>query len=489
MKNVWLFLLFSGCMVGPKYHKPEVALPEQFIENPQIVADEFDEQDLIDWWKQLEDPFLDELLTQTCSSNFDLRIALEQILQARFEFQSETAKLFPQFNLDAAAVRTRQSLDVFTPISTASASGAETATPSPIRNFFQVGFDALWEMDFFGRLRHARKAAYFTWQSIQEQARNILITVMSEVANNYVAICTYQNLLDLAREKLWVDSQELELSISLFEAGLIDASEVLGILSIIDQDKSAIFEQESTLKQTIYRLAVLLGENPEDLAQDFEKTRPIPVASGKIPPGLPSELLRRRPDIRSAERQIAAATEQVGVAVADLFPKVYLTATNLFAANPSGSNIGWGGSKLHQLFHPRSLTWSIGPAFSWPFFDFGKRRAVVKAQTSIQKQTLLAYEKTVITALEEVESALIALAKQELRLSSFSHQVLVDTQAFELAQDRYTAGLDSYQQVLKARKKLILSEATLVQNQQSLTARFIAVHKALGGDWQCSSLQ
>ena len=312
---------------------------------------------------------------------------------------------------------------------------------------------------------------------------------MSEVANNYVAICTYQNLLALAKEQLWVDSEQLELTNSQYEAGLVDESYVLNILATIDQDKATIFEQESILKQTIYRLAVLLGENPEELVQDFEERRPIPVAFGKVPPGLPSELLRRRPDIRSAERQIAAATEQIGVAVADLFPKVYLTATNLFAANPSGSNVGWGGAKLHQLFHPKSFTWSVGPAFSWPFLDFGKRRAIVKAQTSVQKQTLINYEKTVITALEEVESALVALSKQELRFSTFAHQAKVDRRALDLAWDRYDAGLTDYQEVLNAWKTLIQSEATLAQNKQALTSQFIAVHKALGGDWECSSMQ
>lgn len=486
MKRLLPLLLLSGCMVGPKYHKPEIALPEQFVESPASDALALEDQDLIDWWKQLNDPFLDQLIEETCYSNFDLRITLEQVLQARAEYQAEIAKLFPDIKLDAAAVRTRQSLNIFnSPAATAAAAGGEF---SPIQNFFQIGFDAIWELDIFGKIRHSKRAAHYTWESTEATARDIFITVVSEVANNYIVICKYQQLVRLAEESIAIDEVELELAQSRFEAGLADETAVLNARSALDADEAALYNLESTLKQAVYRLAVLLGREPETVVSDFEKERPIPVAMGKVPPGLPSELLRRRPDIRSAERQIAAATEQIGVAVADLFPRVYLTATNLFAANPSGSNYGYGSSKLHKLFKPKSLTWSIGPGFSLPFLDFGRRRSVVRAQKAIQRQTIIAYEKTVITALEEVESALVGYAKQEERLASLIDQTEADKRAFELATDRYEAGLTDYQLVLSTWKTLIASERNLAENEQALTSQFIAIYKALGGDWECSNL-
>ena len=484
-----LFLLLSSCMVGPKYHKPETAMPEKFSEANDQTTTVSETQELMDWWKQLDDPFLNELIEETCSSNFDLRIALEQVLQARAEFHVEAAKLFPEINLDAAAVRTRQSLNIFNATSAATAAAGTTgAEPvSPIQNFFQVGFDAVWELDFFGRNRHAKRAALFTWEAIKENARDILIIVVSEVANNYIAICTYQNLVRLAEETVFIDLEELTLAESRFAAGLSNESDLLQAISTLDADEAALADLQSVLRQTIYRLAVLIGKQPEDVVGRFEIERPIPIAMDKIPAGLPSDLLRRRPDIRSAERQIAAATEQIGVAVADLFPRVYLTATNLFSANASSSNYGYGSNKLHKLFDPRSLTWSVGPAFSLPLLDFGRRRAVVKAQTSIQKQVLIAYEKTVITALQEVEAALIAYFKQEERLFLLLDQTEADKRAFELACDRYDAGLTDYQLLLFSWKTLIGSEQTLAENEQALTTQYIAIYKALGGDWECSS--
>ncbi|MGE0669956.1 MAG: efflux transporter outer membrane subunit [Parachlamydiales bacterium] len=486
MKRLLPFVLLSGCMVGPKYHKPEMAMPDQFLESPAKNAIALDDHDLIDWWKQLNDPFLDQLIEETCYSNFDLRITLEQVLQARAEYQAETAKLFPDIKLDAAAVRTRQSLNIFnSPAATAAAAGGDF---SPVQNFFQVGFDAIWELDFFGKLRHSKRAAHYTWQSTEATARDIFITVVSEVANNYIAICKNQQLVRLAEENIAIDEEQLTLALSRYDAGLADESAVLDARASLDADEAALYELESTLKQAIYRLAVLLGKEPESVVAKFEKERPIPVAMGKVPPGLPSELLRRRPDIRSAERQIAAATEQIGVAVADLFPRVYLTATNLFAANPSGSNYGYGSSKLHKLFKPKSLTWSIGPGFSLPFLDFGRRSSVVRAQKAIQRQTIIAYEKTVITALEEVESALVGYAKQEERLASLLDQTEAVKRAYELALARYEAGLTDYQQFLLSWKTLIGSEKALAENEQALTSQFIAIYKALGGDWECSNL-
>lgn len=491
MKRIFPLLILSSCMVGPKYHKPEMALPDKFIESDEQEDLADSDENLINWWKQLNDPFLNELIEECCSFNFDLRIALEQVWQARAQYQSETAKIFPDIKLDAAAVRTRQSLNIFNSASSAAAStgASDIDTPgvSPIQNYFQLGFDAIWELDFFGKLRRARKAALYTWEATEENARDVRIIVVSEMANNYVAIRALQNLLSLNLEQTWIDEQQLILAQSRFEAGLASETEVLNAKAALDADEAAVADLESTLKQSIYRLAVLLGQEPEAVVARFDEEQPIPLALGKIPAGLPSDLLRRRPDIRGAERQIAAATEQIGIAVADLFPRVYLTATNLFAANPSGSNYGYGSSRLSNLFKRNSLTWSVGPGFSLPLLDFGRRKAVVRAQKSIQKQVLLSYEKTVLTALQEVESALIAYFKQQERLELLIDQTEENRQAFELAKDRFEAGLSDFTPVLFAQQTLIQSEISLAENKQALTTQFISIYKALGGDWQCSN--
>lgn len=477
MKKLIAFLFLGGCMVGPKYQAPDVALPDQFIESTDASLTD---SDLVHWWEQFDDPLLDELIAETCSSNFDVRLAFEQVMEARMQFSAEAAKLFPQLSLDAAAVRTRQSLNIFRNSSTAEGE----ADLSPIQNFFQIGFDAIWELDFFGKFRHAKKAAFYTWEAMEESARDILITMISEVVNNYVAIRTLQRLLELSMLRIELDQEELFLEQVRVEAGLSSDIPYLVARRQLDEDQATKAELEASLQQSIYRLAVLTGKTPESMVSSFDFPSSIPIAHHKIPPGLPSDLLRRRPDIRSAERQIAAATEQIGIAVADLFPRIYLTATNLFAANPSGSNYGYGSSELSTLFKQHSLTWSLGPGFSWPFLDFGRRRAIVRAQKSIQQQTLIAYEKTVFSALEEVESALTSYFKQEERFEWASDQAQTTTETFELTSDRYESGIEDYRSVLTAKKAWLSAEENLAENSQALTHQFIAIYKALGGDWE-----
>lgn len=483
---VGALLFLSGCMVGPNYHKPDVAVPEQFEETKNNSTEFVADQDLLQWWKGLEDPFLDQLMEETFQSNFDLRIALEQVIQARAEFHLEAAKLFPEFNLDGAVTRTRQSDKILNPFSGATIPSAGEVSVSPFQNIFQIGFDAIWEMDVFGKLRRAKRAALFNWESIQENARDVQITVLSEVAKDYVAICASQKKVSLAEETISIDRESLQLIQALFEAGLADESQVQTARASLDLEEASLQLLQTSLKQSIYRLAVLLGKQPEALIQDFEIIRPIPVAIGKIPAGLPSDLLRRRPDIRRAERKLAAATEQIGVAVAELFPQFFLTASNLFAANPSGSNYGFASDKLHSLFSAPSRTWSVGPAFTLPIFDFGKRRANVKVQTAVQKQALITYEKTIMTALEEVESTLVAYFKEEERLGYLTDFNQANLRNLTLADDRFTSGLSSLTEALNARKAWVDSENSVTESRQALTSKLIAVYKALGGEW-CSS--
>lgn len=482
---VFCFSLFqTGCMVGPKYHSPEVALPSEFIEGEKRPVEFVSNSQLVSWWEQLNDPLLNQLIQEASSSNFDLRIAMERVLQARAEFRVDSAKLYPEFTLDAAAVRTRQSLNVFD----SPASSDQVEERSPIYNLFQLGFDAIWELDFFGRLRHAKKAALFTWEAIQEQAREIQITVLSEIARTYVTVCAYQQLVGLSEESLFISQERLHLAEELFSAGLKSETQVQMERSTLDSDRATLEKLRSILRQTIYRLAVLMGKQPEETVALFQQQHPIPIASGKVPAGLPSDLLRRRPDIRGAERQIAAATEQIGIAVADLFPRVYLTANNLFSANPSGSNYGYASTQLSTLFRLSSQTWSIGPGFTLPLIDFGRRRAAVKAQTAIQKQSLLNYEKTVLTALEEVESSLVAYFREEERMLSFKDQTEATQRSYTLAESRYAAGLNDYEEYLSAKQTWIFSAKSLAESQQLLTQNLIAVYKAIGGDWECSLL-
>lgn len=480
------FLLLSSCKVGPNYHKPKTEMPLSF-ETKQGVEDITDEA-LCQWWKQFNDPLLDKLIEEVVTGNFDYRIALEQIVQARAQYRIQSSLLWPEIDLNAAATRSRFSDNLFTSSSTSN-STAEGASPSSvvssnsspvagtIQNFFQVGFDSIWELDFFGKFRRSKQAAFDLWEASKEEAQNVLIMTVSEVAKDYVAIRSLQKQIALLKDKLTVDERTLSLSDVRFTAGLNNQIEVETLTATLEQDKAALPVLETALKQTIYALAVLLGKQPEEFSEQFEKVAPIPMGAGKVPAGLPSDLLRRRPDIRAAERRLASATEQIGVAVADLFPHISLT----------GNTYGFESNQQNKWLIAASRYWNVGPMINWDLIDFGRTRAQIAVQNSLQRQALLSYEQTVVSSLRDVEGALVAYFEEQKRMADFENQVSANQRSYLLTKDLFRSGLVDESQMLSSWKTLIDSENSLTQSYQALTSDLIALYKALGGRWECSS--
>lgn len=480
-----LLLMVSGCKVGPNYSPPPTPVPTNFIEEQPYRTTPVSDEDLVHWWEEtFNDPFLDQLMEDTLLYNFDLRIAVERIYQARANYLVQFASIFPEIESDfqASHFRTSQSFSSATPTNTPAPA---TSTRSPITNFFQIGLDAIWQIDLFGKLRRTADSACDTWEAAIEDERGVRITVLSEVANLYVAICYYQTKAQLAQQLVEFDESLASLSTERFYSGLAGEEELVEVLSTLEFDKAALIVFQTALKQNIYSLAVLLGRLPEDLVADFAINRPIPTASGKIPETLPSDLLRRRPDIAAAERRLAAQTELIGVAVADLFPSVSLIGSSgSFAANPlQGANIGFASDRFSKLFTAPSRVWGIGALITWPVFDFGKRYAAVDIQKFLANQDYLTYEKTVISAFQEVEIALSTYFKEEERLMNFTKQLGLDKRNLDLISDQYQAGLADYTQVVQAKEKWLLSANSLTDSQQALTKDLIAIYTALGGDW------
>src|SRR5579872_3065625 len=282
-----LFLFFSGCMVGPKYKTPEVCLPETFSEQKSAEACTPSEDCLCTWWKQLNDPKLDAFLEEAFQANFDFLIAIEKIEQARAQYRIENSYLWPEIDLAATATRSLYSRNFFTgALSGANASStsgsASTSSSFPFQNFFQIGLDAIWELDFWGKFRRAKNAALYQWEATQEDAQNVLISVLSEVAVNYVNIRALQQQIFLAQQKIAIDERQLSLALVLFEAGLDNQIDVEALLAILDSDKAALPVLETSLKQSIYALALLLGRQPEGLAVEFQEVQPIPSGFGKV---------------------------------------------------------------------------------------------------------------------------------------------------------------------------------------------------------------
>ncbi len=460
-------------------------MPSEFAEEKK-GADPCDSNaDLCQWWKQFDDPVLDSLITEAAQANFDIRIALEKIFQARSQYRVQSAHLWPEFDFNAVATRSRISRNLFNTQNAASAAAVNNIFPT-YESFFQVGFDAIWEFDIFGKFRRAKQAAYYDWEASKEDAQVVLITTLSEVARNYVSIRALQKKIDLAYQKVQVDEIELALTQDLYQSGLNNEIQLDALISTLEKDKASIPVLETSFKQTLFALAVLLGQQPENLIAQFNEIKPIPSAINRVPIGLPSDLLRRRPDIRRAERQLAAATEQIGVAVADLFPHISLTGNSIFGSPFQGSSIGFQSIKLGKLFNGSSNFWSLGPGLHWNVFDFGKTRANIDVYNSLQRQALLSYEQTVITSLQDVEAALVAYFEEQKRRDFLGDQVEANQRALLLTNDLYQTGLANEQQVLDARKTLIESETTLIESEQSFTSDLISLYKALGGNWECS---
>ncbi len=469
-------VVMVGCRVGPDYSVPDTCMPGVFVEERKEgrVVDE----DLVHWWEcTFGDEYLNGLMEETLSCNFDLRIAIEKVCQARENYWVQYTSLLPEFDGDFQATRYRTSQSF--------ASNVLSRQISPVQSFFQVGLDAIWEIDLFGKNQRAAASAYYAWEATVEEARGVKITVLSEVANKYVMICYFQKKVELARKLIEFDEGLWAMSRERFKAGLVGEEAVMGALSTLEADRGALMVYESGLKANIYGLAVLVGRYPETLLCDFGVVREIPRANGKIPRTLPSELLRRRPDIASAERTLAAQTEQIGVAVAALFPTISLVgSSSSFAANPlQGANFGYSSDALKKLITAPSRIWGIGALVTFPVFDFGKRCANIEIQKLLTNQAYLTYEKTVIVALQEVEIALSTYFNEEQRQWHLVKKFGADERNLNLVMDQFQAGLVDYTQVLDAKEKWLVSANLLADSEQALGTDLIGIYKALGGDW------
>lgn len=474
-----LLLMVSGCKVGPNYSRPPPIVPANFVEDKPCRTTLVSDEELVHWWVEaFNDPFLDDLLEETLICNFDLRLALERVYQARANYWIQFTQILPEIMSDFQGTKYRTSQS-FTAIS------SNSSGLPPIQNFFQAGMDLVWEIDLFGRLRRNAQSAYYAWEATVEDERAVKISVLSQVANTYVAICYYQEKLDLTKRLIEYDEELAELAKVRFESGLSNESDVVNALSTLEADRATLNIQQIALKQNIYSLAVLLGRFPEEIVCEFNVNRPIPSISGKVPDSIPVDLLRRRPDIASAERQLASQTEQIGVAVAELFPTVSLIgSSSSYAANPlQGANIGVSSDHFGRLFTSCSRIWGIGTLLVWPVFDFGQRWANVNVQKLLTDQAYISYKKIVVTAFEEVETAFVAYYNEEERLALFTRQAQFDKKNFELVLDQYQAGLVNYTDALNARERWLISENSLTDSRQAIDSALIAIYKALGGDW------
>ncbi|MBU0966687.1 MAG: efflux transporter outer membrane subunit [Proteobacteria bacterium] len=453
-------LSLTGCAaVGPNYKAPEPNAPAGWHTELRqgLSAEETSPQQLASWWTTLNDPLLTSLIEQAVNNNLDLKQATAKVREARARRGISQAGLFPTLDTSGSATRSKSS-------------GSAASN-----SFYSVGFDAGWEVDIFGGVRRTVEAADADLAASRENLRDVLVSLTAEVALNYLDTRTFQARLAVAEGNLAIQQQTFDLTQSRYEAGLDNELALQQARYNLESTKAQIPTLRSGLEEAKNRLAVLTGKIPGSMHELLNETKPIPVIPPTLAVGVPAETLRQRPDIRLAERNFAAQTARIGVATADLYPKFRLTGS-----------IGLESIKSADLFKSASQAWNIGPSVSWNIFDAGAIRQNIEVQSAIQEQYLLAYEATVLGALEEVENAITAYAEEQLRRERLVAAVDAARQAEALAANQYSAGLVDFTTVLNAQQSLLSFEDQLSQSDGTVTSNLIRLYKALGGGWSSS---
>ena len=459
--------LCQGCAVGPNYQEPKTTAPAQWSA-PMAGGETNLEPSIASWWKSFNDPQLASLIERAVNSNHDLRIAGARVREARALYRIASSQLWPA--VDAAGSYARQHQSKNQPLIDSIPLPKSTRYEN---NVYQAGFDASWEIDVCGGNRRAVEAGKAEVAAAEFGRRNVLVTLLGEVARNYVELRGCQRRLEIATNNLKTQEDALALTQNRFKNGLTSDLDVQQAATLLANTRAVIPTLESGIRVYIHRLGVLLGQQPDALLAELSVPAPIPSAPPTVPVGLPSELLRRRPDIQQAERQLAASSARIGVATADLFPKFSLTGV---AGYQSTSASDWfaGGSKF----------WSLGPTVQWRIFDAGRIRANIRVQNARQEQALAAYEETVLMSFEDVENSLVAYAKEQIRQRSLEDAVKSSQDSLHLANQLYSNGLASFINVLDAERSVYQAQDALVQSDRTVTTDLISLYKALGGGWE-----
>jgi multidrug efflux system outer membrane protein len=463
--GILLLLSFYGCSVGPNYHSPKMEVSKQWSELPASgVTGGTSVAQISYWWTTFGDSQLNSLIDRAVKSNTDLRIAMARIREARAQRGVVVADAYPRVDVAAAYSRSRASEN-----QPGGSSGKDT-------NLFQAGFDASWEIDVFGGVRRAVEAADADIAVAEENRRDVLVTLLSDVAQSYLEVRGNQLRIGIAWENIAAQRKTVELTEGRYEVGLSTGLEVAQARAQLATTEAQVPALETAVKRAIHRLGVLLGQEPGVLLAELSTEAPIPPTPPDVPAGLPSDLLKRRPDIRRAEQGLAAATARIGVATADLFPKFFLTGA-----------VGQQSVSLSDVATPASRFFGIGPTVTWRLFDAGRIRSNIKVQDARQEQALISYEKAVLTALEDVENALVAYSKEQETRRSLTESAQANQRAVNIANELYSKGLIDFLNVLVSQRALNQSQDDLAQSEQRVSTDLVALFKALGGGWDMAT--
>jgi multidrug efflux system outer membrane protein len=457
--------LFAGCAVGPDYEAPrpnvsaswsglEKTLPEQTSVATARGAD------LARWWAAFNDPALDALVGRALGSNLDLRTAAARVREARALRGVAQGALLPE--VEGGGGLAKEHLSANVPQLGAGMTGT----------FYQAGFDASWEIDVFGGTRRSVESAAAEEEAAIEDLRDVRVILLADVARNYAELRGFQTQLAIARQNVDAQEKTLELTRARLGAGRATDLDVARAEALVATTASAVPALETAIRLSIHRLGLLLGLEPGALGAELSEAKPIPKAPAEIPVGLPTDLLRRRPDIRRSERELAAATARIGAATADLYPRFFLTGA-----------FGLESVKASDFLTASSRQWSVGPQVQWALFQGGRIRAQIEVHNARQEQAAIGFERSLLGALKDVEDALVLHAKEQVRRRTLALAVASQERAVNLAEQRYAQGLVDFLNVLDAERQLYVAQDALVQSDRAVVTDAIALYKAVGGGW------
>jgi NodT family efflux transporter outer membrane factor (OMF) lipoprotein len=468
-----LNVLLWGCTVGPQYEQtPEMDIPEEWHSHRSEGMFSGDPECFL-WWESLNDPILNSLIRRAAAQNLDLFIAGTRILEARRERLGKTADLYPHVDASLTTGHLYYSKDALVKgvLERAVSSRCIHHVKRNV-NFFEVGFDANWEIDLFGVTKHQLNAMQARVEAAEETLYDIWVILSAEIARNYIELRSLQQRQQLLIRNIEAQEDSVRLIQELLRIGATDNLDFLHAeeqLNILIAQKPLL---DLAIAKTIHRLSILLGYSPGELFAELCHPSELPLLPCEKPLGLPSELLRRRPDIRRAERNLAAATELEGSAVAGLFPRI-----SLFGF------VGTISTQLKSLLDRKGATWLVAPQVLMPIFNSKLLTQDVDLAKIQTQQALFEYQKTVLEALEEVENAIASFHYQLDRHHSLGLARGANQKAYQLTLQLYQRGIKDYLEVQIATRSLLASEETYIQSQTELLLHYISLYKALGGGW------
>jgi NodT family efflux transporter outer membrane factor (OMF) lipoprotein len=469
----WLVLTLGGCAVGPNYHAPHTTPPPAFdaaapANSAMAGAAPAGPGDLTQWWHALNDPELDSLVDRAVRANPDIEIALTRLQEVRAQEAVLVGDALPEVSASGFSGRGTGSDLTKAGVAPALRAGDNKGNLPQIRQL--AGFASSWELDLFGGYRRAIEAGRYDIQAAAWARNAVLTSVIADVAASYVDLRGLQMRLRILQQNIEAAQQFDDFEQARFDRGLTNELDLQLAARELARLQSQLPLLESASKALQYRLAVLLGRYPEELSSELAPSGDLPALPQAIRPGLPVDLLQRRPDIRQAERQLAATTARIGIATANLFPHLSVSGA---LGTQSATNTAQG-----------SHIWAFGPSVYWPILDFGTLDAMVNVADLQAHEQLIHYRKTVIAAVQDADTAIANYAAQQERVQRLAQAISASLRAVDLSEQRYDRGLTDFLNLIDARRQLYGLEDEYTVAQQGAAESFVLLYKALGGGWE-----